>query len=240
MLVPLSLKSQLTKTAPAFKLLLHGISILGVIAIIGRKLLRDYAISWLGGKFLVSDPEQLDSLSEEVKKRLPRVLLRSVIVAIILFMAYLVVPLMHITTSLGFPIPSLGLLGTFVTAFFVVVVFLLALRILNDVKVLLDAGAMYFAEWLPGIKGHRLPAIRRAFMEIGYAIFIVLVIGFLSPLIATIPGLNIIVSVLPFAGLAVVILLAWDAGRILYRELEERVEEISEHVATELERRKRW
>jgi len=192
---------------------------------------------------LVSDPEQPDSLSEEVKKRLPRVLLRSVVVAIILFIAYLAVPLMNITTSLGFPIPSLGLLFTFpifVTVFFVVVVFLLALRILNDVKVLLDAGAMYFAEWLPGIKGHRLPAIRRAFMEIGYAIFIVLVIGFLSPLIATIPGLNIIVSVLPFVGLAVVILLAWDAGRILYRELEERVEEISEHVATELERRKRW
>jgi hypothetical protein len=77
-------------------------------------------------------------------------------------------------------------------------------------------------------------------MEIGYAIFIVLIIGFLSPLIATLPGLSIIVSVLPFVGLAVVILLVWDAGRILYRELEERVVEISEHIATELERRKRW
>jgi hypothetical protein len=192
---------------------------------------------------LVSDPEQPDSLSEEVKKRLPRVLLRSVVVAILLFIAYLAVPLMNITTSLGFPIPGLGLLFTFpifVTVFFVVLVFLLALRILNDVKVLLDAGAMYFAEWLPGIKGHRIPAIRKAFMEIGYAIFIVLVVGFLSPLIATIPGLNIIVSVLPFVGLAVVILLAWDAGRVLYHELEQRVEVISEHVATELERRKRW
>ncbi|MBS7642976.1 hypothetical protein KEJ26_00070 [Candidatus Bathyarchaeota archaeon] len=183
---------------------------------------------------------QPESLSEEVRKRLPRVLLRLVIVAIILFIAYLAVPLMHITTSLGFPIPSLGLVGIFVVGFFIVLVFLLALRILTDVKVLLDAGAMYFAEWLPGIKGHRLPAIRKAFMEIGYAIFIVLVVGFLSPLIATIPGLSIIVSVLPFVGLAAVILLVWDAGRILYRELEERVVEISEHVATELERRKRW
>jgi hypothetical protein len=212
---------------------------LRLITMVGRKLLRDYILRWVGGNFLV-DAEQPEPLSEEVRRRLPRVLLRSVIVAIILFVAYLAVPLMHITTSLGFPLPSLGLLGTFVVAFFIVIVFLLALRILTDVKVLLDAGAVYFAEWLPGIKGHRLPAIRRAFMEIGYAIFIVLVIGFLSPLIATLPGLSIIVSVLPFVGLAVVILLVWDAGRILYRELEERVVEISEHIATELERRKRW
>ncbi|MEM2985388.1 MAG: hypothetical protein QXL24_09205, partial [Candidatus Jordarchaeaceae archaeon] len=66
---------------------------------------------------------QPESLSEEVRKRLPRVLLRLVIVAIILFIAYLAVPLMHITTSLGFPIPSLGLVGIFVVGFFIVLVF---------------------------------------------------------------------------------------------------------------------
>jgi len=158
----------------------------------------------------------------------------SLVMAIIFYLVNIFVPpLMGDITLPGVNIKAdtlVGIIALIFTAIFLI-------RALADALVLSDILTDIFVKQL-GIKEERSP--KRAARDLIYIIVIILVTTALQPLIATLePSIEG-----PFAtgtiyvALAIILILIYDIGRILYRIVEQKAESMADSLAKRTDRMK--
>jgi len=172
-------------------------------------------------------------IGEEVRRRFPR-LTMSLVMAIIFLMISIVVPQTIISDIM---IPGLNLNAGFVIgtiAWLFAAIFLI--RALSDALILSDIVTDIIVKQL-GIKEEK--SSRRAAREAIYIIIIILVATALYPLFGTLGDIgSTLATVTTYVALAIILLLIYDIGRILYRMVEQRAESVADRLAKMAERSK--
>jgi MFS family permease len=127
--------------------------------------------------------------------------------------------------------------GTLVGAIALIFTAIFLIRALADALVLSDILTDIFVRRL-GIKEERSP--RRAVRDAIYIIAIILVTTALQPLIATLePGIKgLLTNVTIYIALAIILILIYDIGRILYRIVERKAESVADSIAKMANRKK--
>jgi protein-S-isoprenylcysteine O-methyltransferase Ste14 len=185
-------------------------------------------MKFLGDRRLVGKP-----IGEEVRRRFPR-LTMSLVMAVIFYLVNIFVPpLME-----DIPLPGINLnAGTLVGTIALIFTAIFLIRALADGLVLSDILTDIFVKRL-GIKEERSP--RRAARDAIYIIVIILVATALFPLINTLEQ-NVRESLsmaTTYVALAIILILIYDIGRILYRIVERKAESVADSLAKMADRRK--
>lgn len=158
----------------------------------------------------------------------------SLVVAIMFYLVSIIVPpLMEDIMLPGIDLNAGTLVGTIAWLF--TAIFLI--RALADGLVLSDIVTDAFIKRL-GIREERSP--RRAARDAIYIIVIILVTTALQPLISTLePNISDPLSeVTIYVALALILILIYDIGRILYRIVERKAESMANSIAKMADRRK--
>ena len=154
--------------------------------------------------------------------------------AVIFYLISVVVPpLMGDTTLPGIDLNAgtlVGMIALLFTAIFLI-------RALADGLVLSDILTDIFIRRL-GIKEERSP--RRAARDAIYIIVIILVTTALQPLIATLESgiSDVLGKVTIYVALALILILIYDIGRILYRIVERKADSLADAIARMADRKK--
>ncbi len=174
-------------------------------------------------------------IGEEVRRRFPR-LTMSLVMAIIFLMISIVVQRTRTIIS-DIMIPGLNLNAGFVIGtitWLFAAIFLI--RALSDALILSDIVTDIIVKQL-GIKEEK--SSRRAAREAIYIIIIILVATALYPLFGTLGDIgSTLATVTTYVALAIILLLIYDIGRILYRMVEQRAESVADRLAKMAERSK--
>ena len=172
-------------------------------------------------------------IGKEVRRRFPR-LIMSLVMSIIFYLVNIIVPpLMGDIMLPGINLPAGTLVGTITLIF--TAIFLI--RAMADGLVLSDILTDIFVKRL-GIKEERSP--RRAARDTIYIIVILLVTTALHPLIATLePSVKEpLTNVTIYVALAIILILIYDIGRILYRIVERKAESVADSLTKMTDRTK--
>jgi hypothetical protein len=134
-------------------------------------------------------------------------------------------------------IPGLNMnAGTLVGVITLLLTAIFLIRALSDALVLSDIVTDIVVKRL-GIKEER--SSRRAARDAIYIIVIILVATALYPLLRTLGDVgNTLTTITTYVALAMILLLVYDIGRILYRMIEERAESVADRLAKIAERSK--
>lgn len=185
-------------------------------------------MKFLGDRRLVGKP-----IGEEVRRRFPR-LTMSLVMAIIFYLINIFVPGTMETISL----PGLNInAGTLIGAIALIFTAIFLIRALADSLVLSDILTDIFVKKL-GIKEERSP--KRAARDSIYIIVIILVATALQPLIGTLePSVgDPLATATVYIALAIILILIYDVGRILYRIVERKAESVADSLVKMTDRMK--
>jgi len=141
-------------------------------------------------------------------------------------------------TMEGINLPGLNInAGTLIGTIALIFMAIFLIRALADALVLSDILTDIFVKRL-GIKEERSP--KRAARDLIYIIVIILLTTALQPLIATLePNVRgLLTNVTIYVALAIILILIYDIGRILYRIVERKAEALADSLASMAERRK--
>jgi len=158
----------------------------------------------------------------------------SLVMAIIFFLVnFFVPPLMGDIMLPGVNIKA----GTLISTIALIFTAIFLIRALADGLVLSDILTDIFVKRL-GIKEERSP--RRAARDAIYIIVILLVTTALHPLIGTLePGIKEpLTTATIYIALAIILILIYDIGRILYRIVERKAESMADSLAKMTDRKK--
>jgi hypothetical protein len=172
-------------------------------------------------------------IGEEVRHRFPR-LTMSLVMAAIFYLINVFVP----GTMEGLDLPGINVnVGTLVGTVALIFTAIFLIRALADALVLSDILTDIFVRRL-GIKEERSP--RRAVRESIYIIAIILVTTALLPLIGTLESnvSGLLADITTYVALAIILILIYDIGRILYRIVERKAESVADSIVKMAERRK--
>jgi len=177
---------------------------------------------------------EVKPLSHEIRDRLPRLVLDFVAVIITLFVAYVVIP---IASAISFNVPVIGLsVGLAVAVIFLVILAILAVRILRDAAVMVHHGSHMLAKAVPGLEEHQQNLIRKVARDFLSAVVIVILFYLLTPFIVLMPGVGAsLAAAIPLVLAAVVVILLYDAGRLLYEEIAKSVQKVTDKIASMVE-----
>ncbi|MBE0511684.1 hypothetical protein IBX38_01390 [Candidatus Bathyarchaeota archaeon] len=172
------------------------------------------------------------SIGEEVRRRFPR-LTMSLVMAIIFWIISAVVP----PTISDLVIPGLNVnAGTLVGFIALLFTAIFLIRALSDALILSDIVTDIIVKRL-GIREER--SSRRAARDAIYIIIIILVATALYPVLGTLGNIgNTLTTVTTYVALAIILLLIYDIGRILYRMVEQKAESVADRLAKMAERSK--
>ena len=174
-----------------------------------------------------------EPIGEEVRRRFPR-LTMSLVMAIIFYLLNIFVP----GTMEAISLPGLNInADTLIGAIALIFTAIFLIRALADALVLSDILADIFVKKL-GIKEERSP--KRAARDSIYIIVIILVATALQPLIGTLePSVKGPLSTATvYVALAIILILIYDIGRILYRIVERKAESIADRLVKMTDRMK--
>jgi MFS family permease len=172
-------------------------------------------------------------VSEEIRNRFPR-LTMSLVMAIIFYLINSFVPGMLEDVNL----PGLGMnAGTLIGTIALIFTAIFLIRTLSDALVLSDVVTDIFIRRL-GIKEERSP--KRAVRDLIYIIVVILITTALQPLISTFdPAIETPVAAATiYIALAIILILIYDIGRILYRIVERKAESMADGLAKMTDRMK--
>ena len=177
---------------------------------------------------------EVKPLSHEIRERLPRIVLDFVAIIVILFVAYIVIP---IASAISFIVPVIGLsVGLAVAVIFLVILAILVVRILRDVAVMVHHGSGMLAKAVPGLEEHHQNLIRKVARDFLSAVVILILFYLLTPFIVLIPGVGAsLAAAIPLILTAIVIILLYDAARLLYDEIAKSVHKITGTIASRVE-----
>lgn len=169
---------------------------------------------------------------EEIRRRFPRIVM-NLVMAVIFWIIDVSVP----PTVSGVVIPGLntnaGLL-TWIVVTVIMAIFLI--RALSDALVLGDILTDVVVRRL-GIKEERSP--KRAARDFIYIIIIILVVTALSPILANVTDIgHLLTTTATYVALALIIILIYDMGRILYRIIEQKAELLADRLTRMAEKNK--
>jgi len=164
------------------------------------------------------------SKREEIRLRIPRLVMSLVMVFIFWILNMFVPP-----TLTGVQIPGMNYPADqvfWVVTLFIMVMFLV--RALSDALVLGDILTDVVIRRL-GIREERPP--RRVLRDLIYIMAIVLIAAAVSPFLRGIENVGEILSTATtYIALALIIILIYDIGRIIYRLIEEKAEILAEKI----------
>jgi len=173
-------------------------------------------------------------VSHEIRERLPRLVLDFVAIVVVLFVAYIVIP---IASAISFSVPVIGLsVGLAVAVIFLVVLAILAIRILRDAAVMAHHGSRMISKFVPGLEERHENLIRKVVRDFFSVVVILILFYLLAPFIVLLPGIGAsLAAAIPLVLAAVVIIFLYDAGRLLYEEVAKSVHEASDKIASRVE-----
>lgn len=172
-------------------------------------------------------------ISEEVRDRFPR-LTMSLVMAFIFYLINTFVP----GTMEEINLPGLDMnAGTLIGTIALIFTAIFLIRALSDALVLSDVVTDIFIKRL-GIKEERSP--KRAARDLIYIIVVILVTTALQPLISTLdPSVeNPLAAATIYVALAIILVLIYDIGRILYRIVERKAESMADSLSKMTDRMK--
>lgn len=161
---------------------------------------------------------------EEIRRRFPRIVM-NLVMAIIFWIIGIFVP----PTVSTVVIPGLNTnadLLTWIVATLIMAIFLI--RALSDALVLGDILTDIVVRRL-GIKEERSP--KRAARDFIYIIIIILVVTAINPILANVEKTGYSLRAATYVALALIIILIYDIGRILYRIVEQKAELFADRLA---------
>jgi hypothetical protein len=167
----------------------------------------------------------MKSRGEEIHRRIPRLIMSLVMVFIFWILNVFVPPTLSEIQIPGLNYPADGFF--WLVTIFIMIMFLV--RALSDALVLGDIVTDIVIKRL-GIREECSP--KRALRDLTYIIVIVLVAAALFPFLRNIENIGGTLSTAAtYIALALIIILIYDIGRILYRIIEEKAELIAEKIA---------
>ena len=172
----------------------------------------------------------MKSIGEEIRRRFPRITM-NLIFAFIFWLINAFVP----PTLSNVMVPGLNRDAGFIIWIVTIIIFALFLiRALSDALVLGDIFADFVVKRL-GIREGLSP--KRAARDLAYIIVIILVATALSPILGTVENFGPALSTATtYIALALVIILIYDIGRIIYKIIEEKAEFLADHIARKVEK----
>jgi hypothetical protein len=178
--------------------------------------------------------EKVKPVSHEIRERLPRLVLDFVAIVVILFVAYIVIP---IASAISFNVPVVGLsVGLAVAVIFLVILAILVVRVLRDTAVMVHHGSHMLAKAVPGLEEHQQNLIRKVIRDFLSVVVILILFYLLTPFIVLMPGIGAsLAAAIPLILTAVVIIVLYDAGRLLYDEIAKSVYKVSDKIASMVE-----
>jgi hypothetical protein len=177
---------------------------------------------------------EVKPLSHEIRHRVPRIVLDFVAMILTLFVAYVVIP---IANAISFNVPVIGLsVGLAVAVIFLVILAILAVRILLDASAMIHLGSYMLSKAVPGLEEHHENLIRKVARDFFSVVVILILFYVLTPFIVLMPGVGAsLAAAIPLILAAVVIILLYDAGRLLYDEIAKSVRKVADKIASAVE-----
>ncbi len=167
----------------------------------------------------------MKSKKEEIRLRAPRLVVNLMMVFIFWILNVFVPPTLE-----GIQIPGVNypLDQVFwIITFLIIVMFLV--KIISDAMILGDILTDAVVGRL-GIRGKRSP--KRALRDLIYIIVVVLVVAAASPFLGRIEnGGGMLSTAVTYIALALIIILIYDIGRIVYELIEEKAEILAEKIS---------
>lgn len=170
--------------------------------------------------------------SEEIRHRFPRIVM-NLVMAVIFWIIAIFVP----STVSGVVVPGLNVSAEWLM--WIVVALIMAIflvRALSDALVLGDIFTDMVVKRL-GITEERSP--KRAARDFIYIIIVMLVVAAVSPILSSLENIGgILITAVTYVALALIILLIYDIGRILYRVAEQKAVVWADRLAQMAEKSK--
>jgi len=174
------------------------------------------------------EPSEEDA--SQIRARFSRVIFNSVLILMLLVASLVLLPYLSRMFDV-LPSEIASFMGTLIPLALWLAIFVLALKMLEDLKALVAISSSFLASYAPGIKHRR--DLNRAVKDIAYAGIVGIAFAAIAPFLASMPKAK---AVLTYAGFAISVLFLYDAGRIFYSYLQSLADVISEKLAKEVER----
>jgi len=177
---------------------------------------------------------EVKPLSAEIRERLPRIILDFVAIILTLIAAYIILP---IANAISFSIPAIGLsVGLMIAVIFLVILTILVVRILRDTAAMIHLGSHMLSKAVPGLEEPHVNLVRKVTRDFFFVIVVVILFYVVTPFIVLIPGVGAsLAAAIPLILAAIVVILLYDAGRLLYDEIAKAVHKVTEKVASVVE-----
>ncbi|MEM4234200.1 MAG: hypothetical protein QXU75_03525 [Candidatus Methanomethylicaceae archaeon] len=177
----------------------------------------------------MSSPES-DRLSAlKLRLRITRILSKLLVLLMLILLGYIIMPYFQ---QLNVTIPIINIsLVTLGSVTILAVVGILLYRILADTLLLLNPLSKAILLIFKKMTMDHVTLVKRAIYDILFLIAFIIVLTALLPIVGSIPVIGVYFATgLPLVALAVVILIFWDLGKILYSEVEQLADFIAEKL----------
>ena len=166
----------------------------------------------------------------ELRLRLTRIFSKVIVFILVLFFGYIMMPYLQ---QISFMIPFLNLpLVTVGSVMVLAVIGILLYRILSDIVALLEPVSRAFKIILKEFATDRVTIAKRVTYDLLFLIVVLITFAVILPPLSSLPGIGIYVATaVPLLALAIVVLIFWDLGKVIYSE----VERLADFIADKLE-----
>lgn len=179
------------------------------------------------------DVVNVKAKGEEIRRRFPRIVMNLVMAVIFWIIGVFVPPTVSTVFILGLN-RNAGFL-VWIVAIVIMAIFLI--RALSDALVLGDILTDVVVRRL-GIKEESSP--KRAARDLIYIIIIVLVVTAINPILTNVQEIEyLLTTAATYVALALIIILIYDMGRILYRITEQKAELLANRLAQMAEKKQK-
>jgi hypothetical protein len=173
-------------------------------------------------------------VSEDVRERLPRLILDFIAIILTLAVAYVVLP---IANAISFIVPAVGIsIGLMVAVIFLVILAILVVRVLHNTGSLVNLSSETLSKAVPGLEEPYVNLFRKVTRDFFFAVVILILFYVVTPFIVLIPGVGVsLAAAIPLVLGATIVILLYDAGRLLYSETTKVIDQVAEKVASLVE-----
>lgn len=161
----------------------------------------------------------MDFLAEELKKRVLRIILNSIILVVLTISLNITIPgalaIIRLIPQEGFSITTALML------LFIIVMTFQALRIILDLVRLVDFISDFIVKHIPGLKSGGKISVIKALKEISIVLIIIILTTILLPLSLLSPDIPLqLIIGFSIISIAISVILIYDAGKTLYAILQ--------------------
>ena len=174
------------------------------------------------------------SVSEDIRQRLPRLILDFIAIILTLAVAYVVLP---IADAISFIVPAVGIsVGLMVAVIFLVILAILVIRVLHSAASLVNLSSETLTKAVPGLEEPYVNLVQKVTRDFFFAVVVLILFYVITPFIVLIPGVGVsLAAAIPLVLAGTIVILLYDAGRLLYSEITKVVHQLAEKTASLVE-----